>query len=553
MTFHYKHPLLYTAFFALYGVLGNANYFIVVLALLLWCVAKTLLTVHDAQLAVMSLLLGGISGHEHKSRFEVFQHTLSQGSPILVRVDEVVTLPGKQRFKTTLLRLQRGNFWYATPSFHLDIQISKASTMVPGSYVWLQGYTEFVRGPSNAPWDHNRESSTWGNQRLAQIKVSSSQVFLIKIDQKSPAFIRFWVKNYVTQRLKNRLSKRSMAWYEGLILGDKSAIETVDKEAFQSAGLMHILSVSGMHLALIYGLLSWPLKRMVRRFKASQYLEFLLLPVLWMYAYLTGFAPPVYRAALFITVFMISRILLKRKIRLPDILASALILQIALDPLICYSVSFQLSMAAMFGLAFWFPIWEDYIHPDSLLLKLMTDILGVSLACTLSTLPLTLYYFHSFPTWFLLGNILFTLPFTLIMYGFVALSLCVIVPFHIPIKLLANSINFCIEGIAKLLQTLHALPFQYFFAYDWNVVDVICLVALQIMVWRRLRNYPSCSFTSIKVMVLIWMSWGYVRVYWSTPSGEVGSQPIQPPKIWHETSRYLQSQHVDTIKIKDAF
>ena len=212
-----------------------------------------------------------------------------------------------------------------------------------------------------------------------------------------------------------------MELYNAAFLGNKKATNPAVKETFSKLGLLHVLSVSGMHVGLVYIFVFTPFRWFGKHYQPLLNLEIFILPVVWIYALASGFAEPVFRASMLISLLVMSRVLLRRKLRIEDAFFSVLLLSLIQNPLRIHSVSFQLSNAAMLGILFIYPIWKQKVVTPNALINIGLDIIGISISCSVSTLPLVLYYFHQFPLWFILGNLFFTLP---VCFTFIPRSSC---------------------------------------------------------------------------------------------------------------------------------
>jgi ComEC/Rec2-related protein len=548
--FHYKHPLLFTAFFALLGIFIPPIFAIVWVPLALVGLLFFRKLFPEISLATVVLCLSWGNAYGYKQKFNQNQQLLYKGYPLQLHVYESKVLGTETKIKARVGSYLHKSHWCLMPSYRVDVKFHNAYEIPPGAVLYIRAYTTDTLRTKRFPADFDALSYQWGSNRLATLKADAKHAFILKIDSSSPSFFRNKVVVVLYQKMKFVLSESAWSWYEGLLLGDKSDMDLETKSAFQKAGLMHILSVSGMHLGLIYWVLTWPLKRLSKRCKQAVYLECLLIPLLWMYAYLTGMAPPVFRATTFITVMIVSRVLLKRKVRLADLLASMSILQAFFDPLLCYSISYQLSVAAMLGLAFWYPLWEAYFEGRTYGFKWFFDLIGISICCTLSTLPLTLYHFHVFATWFFVGNVVFTFPLTLVIYAFLLLTALMFLPMPCFALFVAKGIHFLMGGITSGLQMMSVLPLPYLYSYDFCWEDLVLLIALQGWVWRSQMGYNRFSFSWVKSVLLIWMLWAYFRVPGALVSGEINSQMFKSPHYFKEYTRWLQSQTIDTLFLK---
>ncbi|WP_410878342.1 ComEC/Rec2 family competence protein [Myroides sp. DW712] len=208
------------------------------------------------------------------------------------------------------------------------------------------------------------------------------------------------------------LSRSSKALLNALLLGDKSQMEEQTVATFQQLGLMHILAISGLHIGIIAlavtGLTSF-LKR--------QYRLLVLLLFLWIFAFMAGFSPSVFRTVLMCTLLMLSQFIQRNQI-IGERIGLALFLSLLFEPNWLFDVGFQLSYVAVLGLVFGMPLFRSW-YTKSRVVNYGLGLLYVSFVAQLSVLPLQLYYFHSF-SWSFLGSNLLIIPLItlLILSGF---------------------------------------------------------------------------------------------------------------------------------------
>ncbi|SFT98904.1 competence protein ComEC [Algoriphagus locisalis] len=190
-----------------------------------------------------------------------------------------------------------------------------------------------------------------------------------------------------------------------LLLGQKKELDPTIREAYTQAGVMHILAVSGLHVGIIYALFILILKPLkLKKDKARIYLLFVIL-IIWLYAFLTGLSPSVVRAATMFSLLTFGQ-MRERRPSIYNILAFSAILMITINPDVIYEVGFQLSYLAVLGIVIIQPLILNLWLPRYKVLEYIWQLTSVSLAAQLVTFPLSLYYFHVFPTYFLLGNLL---------------------------------------------------------------------------------------------------------------------------------------------------
>lgn len=222
------------------------------------------------------------------------------------------------------------------------------------------------------------------------------------------------------------LDGREQAVVAAMVLGDKSALTKELREIYSVSGASHVLALSGLHLGIIYFLLSFIFVRMGWRV-ASQLFT---LPVIWLFALMVGFSPSVVRAATMLTVYGIVALLGRQSLSL-NTLALAAIVMLVFNPLALWDVGFQLSFMAVLGIIVFFPVFNSVF--EFILGKILTKegrikrlihqifswILGlaaVSIATQMTTAPLVAFYFGRFPVYFLVTNFVAIPLVTIILY-----------------------------------------------------------------------------------------------------------------------------------------
>lgn len=191
---------------------------------------------------------------------------------------------------------------------------------------------------------------------------------------------------------------------KALVLGDKRKLDKDLQQSYANAGVVHILAVSGLHVGVIFLLMSVVLNRITNP-KQQVLRSALIIAALWLYALLTGLSPSVWRASTMFSLITIGRNL-GRITGIYNTLCTSALLLLILEPSLLFSPGFQLSYAAVFGIVRYQPLILSMWTPGSKWLMYIWEIMSVSLAAQLLTMPFTFYYFQQFPTYFLLANLL---------------------------------------------------------------------------------------------------------------------------------------------------
>ncbi|QNK63589.1 ComEC family competence protein [Pedobacter sp. PAMC26386] len=200
-----------------------------------------------------------------------------------------------------------------------------------------------------------------------------------------------------------------------LILGYRTDLNAETLAAYSKTGTIHALSVSGMHVGIIYFVLNRALQWMDRKRILKWVKVIILLTLIWSYALLTGYSASVLRSAVMLSMFILARAIQQNPDSYHILYFSAFCLLIY-NPFLLWDVGFQLSYLSILGLIYLQPRLEKLVSFKSLWLKKLWSLITVSIAAQVFTYPLSAYYFHQFPVYFILSNLFITLPVILLMY-----------------------------------------------------------------------------------------------------------------------------------------
>ena len=212
-----------------------------------------------------------------------------------------------------------------------------------------------------------------------------------------------------------------------LTLGYRTEIEQNTLDYFASTGAMHVLSVSGLHVALIYMILGF-LLAFLKKGKAGPIIfSAIMISFLWVYAFISGFSPPVQRATVMFTFVIIGENI-RRPVNIYNSLTASALFLVLLNPSVLFDVGFQLSYLAIFGIVLIQPVLYNIFELTNPILKWAWSLFSVSVAAQLATFPLGLFYFNQFPNLFWLSNFVVVPVTTLIMWA--TLAFFIFIPFH---------------------------------------------------------------------------------------------------------------------------
>ena len=247
-------------------------------------------------------------------------------------------------------------------------------------------------------------------------------------------------RNILLQRLETAgLSDNQYAVVAAMALGDKSSLTKDLKETYSMTGASHILALSGLHLGIIYALLS--LLVVGRRWQMITQVAIIL--SIWAFVFLTGMSTSVVRSAIMLTVYALLAIGHRQKMSV-NTLAFTAIVMLLVSPQALFDVGFQMSFMAVFSILLFTPLFYRPFSAEYLMthrfVKWLWGMVAVSIAAQIGVAPLIAYNFGRFSCFFLLTNFIVIPAATLILY----LSLA---------TLLIPSIGVILASIVGLLNT----------------------------------------------------------------------------------------------------
>ena len=262
----------------------------------------------------------------------------------------------------------------------------------------------------------------------------------------------------------SKLPKREREFLKGIILADRTEMDAEMVSDFSKSGLVHFLAISGTHLAIIFWLILYLLKPIFpAKFRKIPIVLSLLF--IWSFTIFIDYGSSVVRSCLMITAYY-SFVLLQRK---PDLLHAMAIAGFAIlifDTHQVFDVGFQLSFVAVFGI-FWLntPILKNLPRPKNKIQDFLFNVVSMSLAAQMATLPLVIFYFHQYSFLSIVANVIIV-PFSEIIIIF-SLLMTVLFAF----KLEFSWLSFIYEKLVDfLLKSIH-----FFADQDWFFIKNIPL------------------------------------------------------------------------------
>ncbi len=314
---------------------------------------------------------------------------------------------------------------------------------------------------------------------------------------------RIWAERTLKRYVEG---EREQGVAAALVLGVTDGLDNELLNAYAATGAMHVLAVSGLHITIVYMIIAWLFKPVLKFRSGPWLLAIVSLMLLWTYAFITGLSPSVLRAVTMFSFIAIAKPL-GRNTNIFNTLGASAFCLLLFDPYLIMSVGFQLSYLAVIGIVYLQSAFYDLWAPRSYIMDEVWKITCVSIAAQIATFPLGLLYFHQFPNYFLLSNLL-VIPgsFVVLIVGIVLLAFSFIgvvaqgLGFLLTwsIKLL-NGVVFVVEAFPfSLLEDIHVTTFQC-----WLLMMAIIFIILTFE-YKRFYFLPPAAATMIVFAIAQW-------------------------------------------------
>ncbi|GAB4201330.1 MAG: ComEC/Rec2 family competence protein [Bacteroidia bacterium] len=316
-------------------------------------------------------------------------------------------------------------------------------------------------------------------------------------------------------------------------------------QSFIYSGTMHILSVSGFHTGLLFLLISF-IFSLIDPYEKRKWLRlFVIVFCLFFYAFISGFSAPIVRAAIMLSLAVLHRYFYTDRIIHPlNILSAAAFFVLTINPLYINDAGFLLSFSAMIGLMYFSPKY----HFENRIIQSIWDIVSMSVGAQLATLPVALYFFHSFAFLFILANLVIIPLSTIIMF----VSIAALIPL--------SFISIVLNKLIGLLIYLNHYFYKIGAYYDWihfTFTDSLMLSVLLVggyIVFEKIRNKEKHWIAGVNFVVLIVSIW--ILIHWLQSIQTYQKRGIyvysdkEKMMCWIEKSNRITFNHLDSAALR---
>ena len=315
-----------------------------------------------------------------------------------------------------------------------------------------------------------------------------------------------------------KLSEKSKEFTKGIILADRTEMDRETVEDFSKSGLVHILAISGSHMAIIFWLILLLLKPIFpARFRNFPIVISLIF--IWLFAIFIDFGSSVIRSCIMITAYYFY-VLLQRK---PDLLHAMAISGLAIlifDTNQLFDVGFQLSFIAVFGI-FWLnePILKYLPKPKNTVHNFLVNVVSISIAAQLATLPLVIYYFHQYSLISVIANLV-VIPFSEVIIIF-ALLMTILLGFGFDISWLNALYDSGVQLVLKVIHFFASLDVFFFKNIPMHWSEVIVLFSMIYFLRRFLTRHHLKSLIKVGFLVILFLMFRIGFNYYENSKSEI--------------------------------
>lgn len=312
------------------------------------------------------------------------------------------------------------------------------------------------------------------------------------------------VKKFRTWSLEDDV----LAIISALTVGDKSKLTREIKATYNAAGVSHILALSGLHIGILSMILSWLFYPLRRVCGGKWIASFLIVGLLWGFAFLSGLSPSVIRAVTMFSAYVVASIFSEDRFSGFSALTLTAFIMLIYQPMYLFDVGFQLSFMAVLGIFLFYPLIDSLFVVRNKIVAYLWNIISLSLAAQLATLPLILYYFGTFPVYFLLSNLVVA-PIAVFILSATLLALALGV-FPVAANFVVQGLDFAVRTLNEVMEQIQHWSGAQITSVYLSVWQAWLLAVAIVTLWR----YVVCRSARRLIVFLLTVNVLIVSFLW---------------------------------------
>ena len=379
-----------------------------------------------------------------------------------------------------------------------------------GTHLQIKG-SLYQNGPAKNPNQFDYGKYLENKQIYAQMYADVSEMKMGSIIEKDVWYYTSKLRTKIIRNLeKSNFNKAELHVAIALILGQQQDISPEIIKDYQYAGAVHVLSVSGLHIGFILLFVTFLLKPFPNTRRGSFIKLIIILFSLSSFGLIAGLAPSVLRSVTMFS-FVAIGMYLRRSTNIFHTLLVSILLILLFEPSFLFDVGFQLSYFALFFILWLQPLLAQLWSTKNKFGNYFWEILTVSFAAQIGTLPLSMYYFHQFPGLFFLTNLVI-IPFLGVIMGLGVLVM-VLAAFDFVPLFFVKTLEWSIWFLNKIINSIASLE-QFIFRdipFNWQLLLSAYLLIVATIVWFK---KPSFNRLVLALLGVIVFQAAYFQTHW---------------------------------------
>jgi len=343
-----------------------------------------------------------------------------------------------------------------------------------GSQILFKKTLQEIKNSGNpGGFDYKRYSLFQGITHQVYLKPEEFEILDSKSENWFKKFL-FSSRQKVLNILRQNITgEKELGLAEALLIGYKNDLEQSLVQSYTNTGVVHIIAISGLHLGLIYWLLSLLFRPLEKKKKTKWLRPVLIVTGLWLFSLLAGAQPSILRSALMFTCIVLGDSL-SRKSSIYNTMALSAFILLCINPFYLWDVGFQLSYAAVLSIIiFMRPVYNWFYIPNKLL-DFIWKLNAVTIAAQILTVPIGIYHFHQFPNLFLLTNFVAVPLSSIILLGEIVLCCIAFIP---AVAMFTGKIlSFLIRVMNSYIEKIETIRFSLWDGLQISITQAVLLL-----------------------------------------------------------------------------
>ncbi len=454
----------------------------------------------------LTLLLGGWSNsYSSKATSVVFDEVKPYSGHVL---EVLKNSESKQTLKiqVTELKEEQTAFFYAIVYFTKD---SSHEALLPGDNILFKCSLQHVLSDSN-PYTFKYADYLESRHVIGQFFLNQSKIVKLKSTfsiEKYFYSIRLWSQEKLTAV---KFDAKVRGILVALLLGNKTNLDNDVKLDFSGSGLMHIISISGMHVGIIYLLLLFVLGGLKSK-KFGNFKLIITLICLWFYASLTGMTPSVFRATIMFSILIVSKRLNHAEYNLYHSLSIAAFVILLINPIAFINIGFWLSFLAVISIVYFYPKINSLVYFNKPWNRFLWSLFSLSISAQIGTAPLVIFTFGYFPIWFFISNLIIV---PLVPFIFIGGLMVILFPLDSVVNLFIwSSLNDVVMLVVDIAEWINRFHFSKFAGLQLSIIEVfiLYLAIIFVIIYRNKKTF--INYLGVLVTFLLFITINTIYCY----------------------------------------